>query len=465
MKSLIDARKKVLALGGQSRAPDSRNMTMAHGDSAARSRTYWVFIGLFILLSLFFSFVPIRNTLNNRLKDYDHWYSVGEIVLRGGDIYQKGADGLFQFMYPPTAAVLLAPVSALGRYPLIVVLDFINTAAWVGSVLMGIYLITGRALRQHPLLYLVPTVCTAPYVWDIYLLGQVNLLLLALMLGAFICLRHKREWGAGALIALAVGIKAFPLLSIAYLVYRRHWNATLSTIVFLVAFLVVLPTPFRGFQRNLQDLKTWSQGMALHYDEHSIAQRPARAYTWKNQSLLAVANRLLRPVAALDKRNKSPYVNFANLSFNRINLIVVIVGLGLCLFYVTSMPGYAQRTGESDSIEFAMLLLMILMFSPLSFTYFYVWLLYPLMVALHIVLSTSWPSRERTLRSAWFAAALVLLSLNLPWFNRAQALGAQLWMCLMLLFGLGWRLRQLKPAPDSIVGREARGVPRLLGSE
>ncbi len=275
--------------------PDG-DLTTAQSDSAARSRTYGVFIGLFVLLSLFFSFVPVHNSLKNRTKDYDLWYNVGKIVLRGGDIYQKGADGYFQFMYPPTAAVLLAPVSALGQNPLIVVLDVINVVAWMGSVLMGVYLITGRAVRQHPLLYLVPTVCTAPYVWDIYLLGQVNLLLLALMLGAFVCLRLRREWGAGALIALAVGLKAFPILSIAYLVYRRHWTAVLSTIVFLVAFLVLLPAPFRGFQRNLQDLKTWTQGMAFHYDGNSIAQRPRRGYSSKNHSLLAVANRLLRPV-------------------------------------------------------------------------------------------------------------------------------------------------------------------------
>jgi hypothetical protein len=413
-------------------------------DSAVRSHIYRLLIALFVLLILFLSFMPIRNTLKGRPKDYDTWYNVGQAVLRGGDIYHKGPDGSFEFMYPPTAAVLLAPASALGQDPLIVVLDFINVAAWVASVLMGAYLITGQALRQHPLLYLVPTVCTAPYVWDIYLLGQVNLLLLALLLGAFVFLRLKRECGAGALIALAAGIKAFPILSIAYLVYRRHWNAALFTIVFLVVFLVLLRAPFRGFQRNLQDIKTWNQGRALHYDENSIAQRPGRGYSWRNHSLLAVANRLLRPVAALEEPDKSHYVNFANLSFNNINLIVAVVGLGLCFFDATSMPRYAQRNGESDSIELAMLLLMILMFSPLSFTYFYVWLLYPLMVALHIVLSTPRASRGRMLSLAWFVAALALLSPNLTWFSRTQAMGAHLWTCPALLFGFGWKLRQLK---------------------
>src|SRR6185436_2825691 len=116
-----------------------------------------------------------------------------QVVLQGGDIYDKGGGKAFLFMYPPTAAVLLAPVSALGQIPLIVFLGLVNSAAWVASVLLSVYLATGKMFRQHPLLYLVPVACTAGYVWNIYLLGQVNLLLLACLLGAFACLRQRRD--------------------------------------------------------------------------------------------------------------------------------------------------------------------------------------------------------------------------------------------------------------------------------
>jgi hypothetical protein len=49
------------------------------------------------------------------------------------------------------------------------------------------------------------------YVWSSYHLGQPNLVLLALMLGAFVALRAKREVLAGGLIAVAAAIKAFPV--------------------------------------------------------------------------------------------------------------------------------------------------------------------------------------------------------------------------------------------------------------
>ena len=413
------------------------------------SRAYKILWALFLVAIVVYSAVPIRNALHGSAKDYGKWYRTGQVALSGGDIYDKGGGQTFQFMYPPTAAVLLAPVSAFGLIPLIVLLGLINSAAWIASVLLSVYLATGKMFRQHPLLYLIPAACTAAYVWNIYLLGQVNLLLLACMLGAFACLRLKRDWASGALIAFAAGIKAFPILALVYLVWRRHWKATAFTLVFLVFFLVLLPAPFRGFQRNLADLKMWNQGMALHYEEDSIAQRAARGYSWKNQSLLAVANRLLRPVDADGQKNSSLYVNILDMPFKCVNVVIVLVALGLCLYYVMSMPRHSQRTIQSDAIEFAMLLLLMLMFTPLSFTYFYVWLLFPLTVALQLVLTAPEGSKPRTMAVVWFVSCVLLMSfmLPVPFFHSLQAIGNTFFACVVLLVGLGSKLRLSKMGP------------------
>lgn len=360
--------------------------------------SYKLLIILFSFTIVGFSLLPVCNYLRNHTKDYGKYYQIGQITLHGGDIYFKNKGGTFQFMYPPTAAVLLAPLSALGLLPLIVILGFTNSASWVVSIFLSVYLTTGKTLQQHPLLYLVPTVCCTPYVWNTYLLGQPHLLLLVCMLGAFVSLRMEKEWCTGLLIAFAAAIKAFPILAIVYLVYRRHWKATLSTLAVLFFFLVLLPVPLRGFQRNLQDIRTWSNGMTFHYEADSIAQRPSRGYSWKNQSLIAVTNRLLRPVRAFQSKNKSYYVNFVTLKFKYVNVIIVIIGFGFCLFYVTSMPHYAQRTAHTDLIEYAMLLILILIFTPLSFTYFYIWLLYPLTVAFNILLTARNPSTGTGMR-------------------------------------------------------------------
>ena len=79
------------------------------------------------------------------------------------------------------------------------------------------------------------------YIWSSYHLGQPNLVLLALMLCGFVSLRTKREVVGGGFIAVAAAIKAFPVLAIVYLVYRRYWTAAGSLIVTLVFLLLILP--------------------------------------------------------------------------------------------------------------------------------------------------------------------------------------------------------------------------------
>ncbi len=50
------------------------------------------------------------------------------------------------------------------------------------------------------------------------------------------------------------------------------------------------------------------------------------------------------------------------------------------------MPPQARRTRETDALEFALVTLLTVIFSPLSFNYAYVWLMYPTALALHRVL-------------------------------------------------------------------------------
>ena len=72
------------------------------------------------------------------------------------------------------------------------------------------------------------------------------------MLGAFLSLRHGQEILAGALVALAVAIKAFPLLAIFYFVYRRYWMAATSLVVALFILLFLLANSFSRMAADLE---------------------------------------------------------------------------------------------------------------------------------------------------------------------------------------------------------------------
>jgi hypothetical protein len=397
-----------------------------------RSRASRFLILLFIVTAIVFSVLPLlRYLCGHSIFDYELWYATGKHVLAGDEIFFFRA-GKYDFMYPPPCALFLAGASLLGQGGLILLLVAINSVAWFCSAKLNALLATGQRGITNPWLYLIPSLLVIVYIWSSYHLGQPNLLLLALMLGAFVSLRAKREIVGGGLIAVAAAIKAFPVLAIVYLVYRRYWKAAVSLVATLLFLLFILPAPFRGFERAWRDLEKWSAGM-LKYSEVSVGQRPMRSYTWKNQSLIGVSNRLLRHVDAdaASAPHTSVYVNLSDLSFPVVNAIIISVALALGILFIAAMPRRGMRTAESDAIEFALLLLLMLMLTPLSFGYFYSWLMLPFAVITQRALV-----EKRFAVLSWTLPALGLLAFGLAFPRGAQLYGNTFFATLLLFVGL-----------------------------
>jgi hypothetical protein len=412
--------------------------------------------GLRILLLIFISAATVFSALpllhyfrGGHLFDYKLWYDTGQLVLAGDEIFFFHS-GKYDFMYPLPCAVFLGGASLLGQGGLIFLLVAINSVAWFCSAKLSATLATGDRHITNPWVYVVPSLLVIVYIWSTYHLGQPNLVLLALMLGAFVALRAEREIIAGGLIAVAAGIKAFPVIAIVYLLYRRYWTAAASLVVALVFLLLILPAPFRGFERAWRDLEKWSAGM-LKYSEVGVAQRPKRSYTWKNQSLVGVSNRLLRRVDADAASAPDPpvYVNFVDLKFSAVNAIVIGIALALGIVFIAVMPQRGMRTTESDAIEFALLLLLMLMMTPLSFGYFFCWLMLPFAVATQQVLA----GKSSTILW-WGLPALALLALGLIFPRGAQLYGNTFFATLLLFIGLSIELLSFK---------QQRAQPQRIG--
>ncbi len=427
-------------------------------------RWTWLIMGLAATI-VGFSVAPLLNEyLNRGNKDYVLWYYVGRAVSQGVEIYPK--DGrIFPFMYPPSDAAILAIASQAGPRLFVLLLVAVNTVAWVSAILLSVHLAAGRLSRQR-LLYLVPSLGVVVYVHDTYLLGQPNLVLLACMLGAFACLNARRQGLAGGLVALAAAIKAFPFMAIGYLVYRRFWKATAALVVVLTLAMVALPMPFRGVAGAFEDVGTWTMGMVLRYDAGGIAQRPERGFGHKNQSLMALANRLLRAIPADGEAKDGWKVNLVDLDFATVNRIIMLSALLLGGLYVALMPPKANRNRASSSIEYGLLVLLILMFSPLSFNYSFVWLLYPLTLAMHLGLEAPVRSAGRRILLGSVASSLGLLALPLVSTRTAAGYGNSFFAAAVLLVSLGWRLG-VEPgagSPIQVGARFARGsLDRLRG--
>ena len=116
------------------------------------------------------------------------------------------------------------------------------------------------------------------------------------------------------------------------------------------------------------------------------------------------------------------------------------------------MPRRDVRTADTDAIEFALLLLLMLMVTPLSFGYFYSWLMLPLAVITQRVLigkgsSILW----------WTLPALALLAIGLAFSRRAQLYGNTFFAILLLFVGLSIELLRFKRTRNASFVRSMDG--------
>jgi Glycosyltransferase family 87 len=388
---------------------------------------------------------------SGKTKDYPLWFWAGQQVLQGRDLYPSDPNSHFDFIYPPLSALLLALPSWFGKIALYACLSLLNVAAWwmTGQFSNAM---TGSGRTPGPFLFALPGIVTVTFVFDMFDLGQPNLVLLALMLYAFWLLGHERPWMAGCMFALATAIKVFPVAVFPYLVWRRQWAAVASTVVFLGVFLFIVPAPIRGFQHNVSELKTWYQGMIGSSSERGFGQRDEQNWSWVNQSIIAMTHRLTRPINYNQEDPAKPprTMNLVNLDFKTANLVVLAISLAIGLGYIAVMPPYSRRTARSDAEEIGILFCLMTVASPLARQYYFMWLFFPITILVH---RATFDPRARVRGWTWAALAIAgfLMCLSLPVFpNDIQAYGNNLAAAAVIAAGLVWHI--LHPLTDTAAG-------------
>ena len=353
---------------------------------ARTNKTDWLTLIFFFGLGCVFSVVPIVNAMlySQENKDYTFWHTVGQWVLAGEPLYSDMRNGEPEYMYPPTAAVLLyAPLSNLNPVLFVTALCLLNAVSWAAAVWAASILVMGKWCHRPLLKSLGPGMLVAPYVWDVQLLGQTNLFLLALTLGSFVAMRNRIPQLASWLFAAAVSLKAFPLTAIAYFVVRRQWMTVASTLLSIFALVWFFPGVVRGFERNTLELKQWASLMVLDQSGHSMAGRSSIGFTRRNQSLVACSHRLLRHIDAGDRPQQPLYVNLTDVTPGMAQLIGHSACLVLGLILLFACRFRFAPTPECEGLEVAMVCTLVPLCSPLAWTYFFCWLLPAWMAIAH----------------------------------------------------------------------------------
>jgi hypothetical protein len=388
---------------------------------------------------------------SGKTKDYPLWFWAGHQVLQGKDLYPSNPAEYFEFIYPPLSAILLAIPSYFGKIPLYLFLSVANAVAWwmTGQFSNAM---TGSGRQPSPWLFALPGFVTVSFVFDMFDLGQPNLILLVMMLFGFWLLQHKRPWMAGGMFALATAIKVFPVAVFPYLLWRRQWAAVAGMVVFLGVLLFVVPAPVRGFQHNVSELKSWYQGMVGSSSEQGFGQRGEQNWSWVNQSIIAMTHRLTRPVNFnQDNPAKPPqYMNLVDLDFRTANWVVIAVSLAIGLGFIAVMPARSRITRLSEAEELGILFCLMTVASPLARQYYFLWLFFPVTVLVH---RAAFDARAGVRAGTWtvLAVAGLLLCLSLPIFPKElQAYGNNLAATAVIAGGLVWHI--LHPLLGATVG-------------
>ncbi|KUM68308.1 glycosyltransferase 87 family protein [Streptomyces griseorubiginosus] len=157
-------------------------------------------------------------------------------IHHGGRLYDYRVPGTpYGFTYPPFAAVAMVPMALLGLRTAIAVGLLLNLAA----LALVVRLLTGRAWRRLGWYGCTLGACALTLfepLRDTFSFGQVNLLLLALVLVDARLLATGRGRLAGVGIGVAAAVKLTPALFIGLLLVTRRWRAAaVATVVALAA--------------------------------------------------------------------------------------------------------------------------------------------------------------------------------------------------------------------------------------
>lgn len=204
----------------------------------------------------------------------------------GGRIYDYRVPGTsYGFTYPPFAALLMLPLAAMGRHTAIAASLLVNLAAL--AVVLGVLAGPGRRHGWFRWSLALCLLALFEPLRDTFSFGQVNLVLLALVLGDAWLLRTGRGRWAGAGIGLAAAVKLTPALFVVLLLLARRWRAAAVASCVAVAATALAAWADPGASRSYWTGALWDTSRVGRLDYVS------------NQSLQGVLARLGEPDRAL----------------------------------------------------------------------------------------------------------------------------------------------------------------------
>jgi hypothetical protein len=299
--------------------------------------------------------------------------------------------------------------------------------------------------------------------------GNINLLILALIVGSLAAWRKGYDVLAWLLLALAITYKVTPALFVPYFAWKRSWRTVAATVLGVGLFLLAVPAAVLGPHFNGECLAMWWHRILSPY-----ISRGDMSEQEVNQSMIGVLSRLLT------EGKEGRYSRLLDLNLAAWPpKTVALLAKGLSVGLVGLLLGFCRtrdaRRDDSRMLgEFALVVLTMLIVSERSWKHHFVTLLLPYAYLVHraYVAPASWRLRCVLTAALWASVLLIFSTSSEVGGLFADGVGHKIalyygmffWGAVVLYVAAAWRVvaeREAGPDGPLLSPGPAPGGPHL----
>jgi len=346
--------------------------------------------------------------------------AAGRAVLDGTDIYQAHNARGWYYIYPPLFAIVMVPFALMPGFCASLIWYVLSVGLVVWTMKMSVEIVKGDGVFPvDPLvLYALPPLLVLFPLMSALARGQTTPVLLWLVTAGLFYAWKGHDVRGAVCFAGGILLKVFPVVLLAYFVWRKRWRFVAATLAATAVGAFLLPAAVYGWQRNIGYLKEWVDviGKPALEAESERADNPLYGQLLssqlpRNQSLPAVLTRL----------TGNPNARWIGM------------GIGIMMAAVILVVGWRVEGGHEVHVLSAAVAWMLLI-PPVSWAHYFMLLLLPLTALIAMAITAT----DKTIRHVAAAALAVfaIFALGLAGSRPAQVYGPLCWGTLGLWLAL-----------------------------
>ncbi len=371
----------------------------------------WVHRALRVSALLACVYFAVRGTLASwsaNGSDFTIYYDAGRALIEG-----RNPNRVFGYIYLPFFALCMTPLALLPFKIAAVVWQTASFAALVWITRALVRLVRADGLAAPVWLEWAPLVCVLRLVDSNFGNGQVNLLVLALVVLGLCAWIDARPTKAGAWLGLASALKLLPaFLGLVFLV-RRSWRVCAMLVATALFCVFLVPAIVPGWSTNLAWIGGWMQQESGPYLKGGDTLLERRSYL-PGQSLTPVLYRLITHTPATSLGDAGPKVNVLDLDLEQAKWVVRGVALAWLALLVATLMRSRGNDGPGACLrDMSLAICGALTLAPLVHKAHMLWLIVPyalLLAGAPAGMSTSW----RRVRWTLIALSIAFIALTTP---------------------------------------------------